>query len=47
MAAARWRLGQALEKQGKRAEALAEVDAAVKLDPKLGNAKKDLKRLRG
>ncbi|TMA30971.1 MAG: hypothetical protein E6J87_16820 [Deltaproteobacteria bacterium] len=47
VAAARWRLGQALEKQGKRAEALAEVDAAVKLDPKLGNAKKDLKRLRG
>jgi Tfp pilus assembly protein PilF len=47
VAAARWRLGQALEKQGKKSEAVAELETAVKLDPKLDDAKKDLKRLRG
>lgn len=47
VAAARWRLGQALESEGKRTEAMAEMEAAVKLDPKLEDAKKDLKRLRG
>lgn len=46
-AAARWRLGQALEKQGRKAEATAEIAAAVKADPKLEDAKKDLKRLKG
>jgi predicted Zn-dependent protease len=46
-ALARWRLGQALEKQGKKSEAVAELESAVKLDPKLDDAKKDLKRLRG
>jgi len=46
-AAARWRLGQVLEKQGKKSEAVAEMETAVKLDPKLEDAKKDLKRLRG
>jgi len=46
-AAARWRLGLALEKQGKKAEALAEIQAANKLDPKFEPAKKDLKRLKG
>ena len=46
-AAARWRLGQVLEKEGKKAEAIAEMETAVKLDPKLDDAKKDLKRLRG
>ncbi|HVQ24043.1 MAG TPA: tetratricopeptide repeat protein [Planctomycetota bacterium] len=46
-AAARWRLGQALEKQGKKSEAVSEMETAVKLDPKLTDAKKDLKRLRG
>ena len=46
-AAARWRLGLALEKQGKKSEAVAELETAVKLDPKLDDAKKDLKRLRG
>jgi tetratricopeptide (TPR) repeat protein len=44
---ARWRLGQALELQGKKAEAIAELEQAVKLEPKLDDAKKDLKRLRG
>ncbi len=46
-AAARWRLGQALELQGKKSEAIAEIESAVKQDPKLEDAKKDLKRLRG
>ena len=46
-AAARWRLGLALEKQGKKDEATAEIAAAVKADPKLDDAKKDLKRLKG
>ena len=46
-AAARWRLALALEQQGKKSEAIGELDTAVKLDPKLEDAKKDLKRLRG
>lgn len=44
---AHWRLGLALEQQGKKAEAITEIALAVKLDPKLDEAKKDLKRLRG
>lgn len=44
---ARWRLGQALERQGKKDEALAELTASVKADPKNEDAKKDLKRLKG
>jgi len=46
-AGARWRLGLALEQQGKKAEAIAEVQAAVQMDPRLEDAKKDLKRMRG
>jgi tetratricopeptide (TPR) repeat protein len=46
-AMARWQLGLALERQGKKPEAVAELESAVKLDPKLDDAKKDLKRLRG
>jgi tetratricopeptide (TPR) repeat protein len=45
-AAARWRLALALEKQGRRDEALAELRTAVKLDPKFEPAQKELKRLR-
>lgn len=45
-AAARWRLGLALEQQGRTAEARAEIEKAVAADPKLEDAKKDLKRLR-
>ena len=44
-AAAHWRLGQALEKQGRRDEAVAELRTAVKLDPKFEPAKKELKRM--
>ncbi|MFI5372435.1 MAG: tetratricopeptide repeat protein, partial [Candidatus Eisenbacteria bacterium] len=46
-AAAHWRLGLALEKQGKRTEALAEMETANRLDPKFEPAKKDLQRLKG
>lgn len=44
-AGAHWRLGQALEKQGRTQEAISEYERATQLDPKLG-AEKDLKRLR-
>ena len=45
--AAHWRLGLALELQGRKPDAIVEIQTAVKLDPKLEDAKKDLKRLRG
>jgi hypothetical protein len=44
---AHWRLAAALEKQGKRAEAIAELEAALRLKADLDGAKKDLSRLRG
>jgi tetratricopeptide (TPR) repeat protein len=43
---AHWRLGQVLEKEGRKAEAIAELDQAVKLKPDFDDAKKDLKRLK-
>ncbi len=46
-AAARWRLALALEHQGRKSEAVAELERALKLDPGLEPAKRDLKRLRG
>lgn len=46
-AAARWRLGQALEKQGRKPEAIAELEAALLRKPDLKGAKEDLKRLKG
>ncbi len=46
-AAARWRLGQALEKQGRKAEAITELEAALVRRPDLKGAKEDLKRLKG
>ena len=45
-AGARWRLGQALEKEGKKSEAIAEMEEAVRLQPELKGAKEDLARLR-
>ena len=45
-AVAHWRLGQVLEKEGRKADAIAEIEQAVKLRPDLEDAKKDLKRLR-
>lgn len=43
---AHWRLGLVLEKQGRKSEALAELQFAVKSDPSLAAAKDDLKRLK-
>jgi tetratricopeptide (TPR) repeat protein len=43
---AHWRLGLVLEKQGRKSEALAEVQTAVKMDSSLTQAKDDLKRRR-
>jgi tetratricopeptide (TPR) repeat protein len=45
-ARARWRLGQALDRQGRKSEAVAELEAAVKMDPSFDEAKKDLKRVK-
>ena len=42
---ARWRLGQVLEKQGRKPEAIAEWQASVKLDPE-SPAKQELKRVK-
>ena len=46
LAHAHWRLGLALEKEGKRADAIAEIEQATKLKPDLEDAKKDLRRLK-
>lgn len=45
-AQAYWRLGQTLEKMNRKAEAVETIKTALKLDPTLESAKKDLKRLR-
>ena len=42
---AHWRLGQVLEREGRRATALTEVQTAVNLDPSLDGARRDMKRL--
>ncbi len=43
---AHWRLGLVIDKLGRRPEALAEVQTAIRLKPDLDGAKKDLKRLK-
>lgn len=43
---AHWRLGQAIEKQGRRAEAQSELETALRLNPDLDEVKKDLKRVK-
>ncbi len=43
---AHWRIGQVLEKQGRKTEATAEIETALHLEPDLEEARKDLKRLR-
>ena len=45
LAAAHWRLGLVLEQQGRKPEAIAELQQAVKLDAR-SPAKADLKRLK-
>ena len=43
---AHWRLGQVLEKEGRRPEAAAEYQQAIKLEPDFKLAQQDLKRVR-
>jgi Tfp pilus assembly protein PilF len=45
-AAAHWRLGLVLEKEGHKPEAISEIETATKLEPDFEPAKKDLKRLK-
>lgn len=45
LASGHWQLGLALEKLGRKQDAIAEVQTAVKMDPHLKPAKSDLKRL--
>ncbi len=44
---AHWRLGQVLDKLGRRPEAIAELNTAVKMNPYFEPAKKDLKKMHG
>ncbi len=44
---AHWRLSQVLDKLGRRPEAIAELNTAVKMDPYFEPAKKDLKKMHG
>jgi tetratricopeptide (TPR) repeat protein len=46
LAAAHWRLALVLEKEGRKPEAIAELQASLKIRPDFEDAKKDLKRLR-
>jgi tetratricopeptide (TPR) repeat protein len=44
---AQWRLSLVLEKSGRKADAIAALETALRLKPDLEEAKKDLKRLKG
>jgi tetratricopeptide (TPR) repeat protein len=46
LAGAHWRLGLALEKEGRKQEAIKEVQIAVQMKPDLKEAQKDLKRMK-
>ena len=46
LASGHWRLGLVLEKQGRKSEAIAELQTAVQMKPNFDEAKKDLKRLK-
>lgn len=46
LAAAHWRLGLVLEKEGRKPEAISELQSALSIDPNFELAKKDLKRLK-
>jgi cytochrome c-type biogenesis protein CcmH/NrfG len=43
---AHWRIGQVLAKQGRKAEAITEMQAALQLEPSMEDARKDLKALK-
>ena len=47
LAEAHWQLGLTLEKEGRKREAAAEIEAAIRMDPNLDRAKADLKRVNG
>ena len=47
LAAAHWRLGLILEKEGRKSDAIKELEESLRLQPDFENAKKDLKRLKG
>lgn len=44
---AHWRLSQVLDKEGRRPEAIAELNTAVRMNPGFEPAKKDLKKMHG
>ena len=44
---AHWRLGLVLEKEGRKTEAITEIETAVHLEPDFAPPKADLKRLKG
>jgi len=46
LAHAHWRLGLVLKMEGRKPEAMRELETALRLKPELGDAKKDLKRLK-
>lgn len=46
LAGAHWRLGLVLEKEGSKPQAVQEIETALRMDPALKDAEKDLKRLR-
>jgi tetratricopeptide (TPR) repeat protein len=43
---AHWRIGQALMKQGRKAEAVSELETALRMEPGLDGARNDLKTLK-
>ena len=47
LSAAHWRLALILEKEGRKDEAIKELEESLRLDSSFENAKKDLKRLKG
>ena len=47
LATAHWQLGLSLEQQQKRQDAIQEIETAVRLNPDLKDARKDLQRLKG
>lgn len=47
LSAAHWRLALILEKEGRKADAIKELEESLRLQPDFENAKKDLKRLKG
>jgi tetratricopeptide (TPR) repeat protein len=47
LSAAHWRLALILEKEGRKQDAIRELEESLRLQPDFENAKKDLKRLKG